>query len=87
MFSKSILTSVAASLAIAGASLGVADAAWADPAATPITEAYAKAQIIGDNYTNVSDVRQTKDGWTAKADESGKPVLLLVDNMGDVMKQ
>jgi hypothetical protein len=62
-------------------------AAWADPAPAHITEAYAKSQIIGDNYTNVSDLRQTKDGWTAKADESGKPVSLLVDNMGDVMKQ
>jgi hypothetical protein len=34
----------------------------------------------------VKDLHQTKNGWTAKAQESGKPVSLLV-NSGGVEKQ
>lgn len=51
-----------------------------------ISEAYAKAQILGDNYTNVTDVQQAKGGWTAKAMEGGKQVTLSVNDMGDVNK-
>jgi hypothetical protein len=60
--------------------------AAANPATHRISEAYAKTQILGDNYTNVTDLRQTKAGWTAKALESGKNVKLSVNDMGDVNK-
>jgi hypothetical protein len=98
--SKSSVNHFAAALLIGATALGMAaPGAWAATTSTSmspqadarqsdhqITEAYAKGRILGDNYTNVTDVRQTNNGWTAKALESGKQVSLAVNDMGDVNK-
>jgi len=75
-------------LAGAGAYWVSEGGAWAAVNQAPhrISEAYAKTQILGDNYTNVTDLKQTKTGWAAKALESGKKVTLSVNDMGDVNK-
>ena len=76
-------------LLIGAGALGLGGAGvWAAtvPGTHRISEAYAKAQIMGDNYTHVTDMQATKDGWTAKAMESGKTVTLSVNDMGDVNK-
>jgi len=59
-------------------SRGTISGAAALAAGAHITMAQAKREIIGDGYTGVSDLHQTKAGWEAKALESGKPVTLLV---------
>jgi hypothetical protein len=51
-----------------------------------ISQAYAETRILGDNYTDVTNMKQTNNGWTANALESGKQVSLAVNNMGDVDK-
>jgi hypothetical protein len=51
-----------------------------------ISKAEAVSEIHTDGYMQVKDLHQTKKGWTAKAEESGKPVSLLV-NSGGVEKQ
>jgi hypothetical protein len=71
---------------IGAAAFGMSAAgAWA-ATTHQVTEAYAKTQILGDNYTNVTDMQRTRDGWTAKAMEGGKQVTLSVNDMGDVNK-
>ncbi len=86
------LPSLTTILLVACAPLGIITllAATTPPsrnASPQITEAYAKAQIIGDNYTDVTDLARSTGGWTAKAKESGQPVSLTVDNFGNVQKQ
>ena len=51
-----------------------------------ISKAEAMREIRTDGYMQVKDLDQTKNGWKAKAEESGKPVSLLV-NSGGVAKQ
>ena len=85
---KSRFSRVAAMVLISAGALGISAAgvcAATNPATHRISEAYAKSQIRG-NYTHVMDMRPTKDGWTAKAMESGKAVTLSVSDMGDVNK-
>jgi hypothetical protein len=52
----------------------------------PISKAEALSEIRTDGYMQVKDLHQTKNGWRAKAQESGKSVSLLV-NSGGVEKQ
>ncbi len=89
MTSKLQLRSMAGAILVCGA-FALAGTAYARQMAAStagITEAYAKTQITDDDYTNVTNLKQVAAGWTATADESGKPVSLLVTNMGDVVKQ
>jgi hypothetical protein len=47
-----------------------------------LTEAQAKTDIELDGYTKVGNLHQDKNGWTASAQEDGKPVTLTVDDIG-----
>lgn len=67
-----------------GASAALAASAMAT--SPHITMAQAQHEIIGDGYTGVANVHQTKAGWEAKAMESGEPVTVLVTHQGDVEK-
>jgi len=51
-----------------------------------ISMAQAKREILGDGYTGIGNLHQTKAGWEATAMESGKPITLLVTRQGDVEK-
>ena len=83
---KQVLPGLAAAMLIAGGA--TAFAARSDTANEPhqISESFAKARIVGDGYTQVTDLKQSGDGWTAKALESGKPVTLIVTDQGTVDK-
>ncbi|WP_245453059.1 hypothetical protein [Bradyrhizobium sp. C9] len=48
-------------------------------------ELVAKLQAAG--YANVSDVKSTAEGTTAKAMKNGKPVRLVIDSSGQVKEQ
>ncbi|PAY09821.1 hypothetical protein CK489_04415 [Bradyrhizobium sp. UFLA03-84] len=48
-------------------------------------ELVAKLQAAG--YANVSDVKSTAEGTTAKAMKNGKPVRLVIDSRGQVKEQ
>lgn len=52
-----------------------------------INKTQAMKEIQTDGYTNVQDLRKDKSGWTAAAMESGKPVSLHIDSLGNVQKQ
>jgi hypothetical protein len=54
-------------------------AAFAAMPTSHITKAQAISEMRTDGYTNIQDVRQAKNGWTAKAMEGGKQVSLLYD--------
>ena len=49
-----------------------------------ITKSAAKNRIVNDNYTNITDLTRVPKGWTAQAEEQGKPVKLMVNNLGIV---
>jgi Peptidase propeptide and YPEB domain len=55
--------------------------------AASINKTQAMNEIKTDGYTNVQDLRKDKSGWTAAAMESGKPVSLRIDSLGNVRKQ
>ena len=61
-----------------------AQATWATKLG--ITEAQARREMIGDGYTKVQNLHKANKGWTATALEGGKPVTLLVNERGDVLK-
>ena len=66
--------------------LGLAIAAVAMPVhALTQDELVAKLQAAG--YANVSDVKSTAEGMTAKAMKNGKPVRLVIDSSGQVKEQ
>ncbi|MBR0894118.1 hypothetical protein JQ616_04085 [Bradyrhizobium tropiciagri] len=48
-------------------------------------ELVAKLQAAG--YANVSHVKSTAEGMTAKAVKNGKPVRLVIDSSGQVKEQ
>ncbi|MGY4472829.1 hypothetical protein [Bradyrhizobium sp. USDA 3364] len=48
-------------------------------------ELVAKLQAAG--YANVSDIKSTAEGTTAKATKNGKPVRLVIDSSGQVKEQ
>ncbi|HTZ80052.1 MAG TPA: hypothetical protein VMC10_19230 [Stellaceae bacterium] len=68
------------------ATLAILLAAGGALAAAGITMAQAKREMIGDGYTNVQNLKKSQQGWTASAMESGKPVTLVVNRLGDVDK-
>ena len=72
--------------ALAAAMLLAPGLALAAQSGHGISEAQARKDITLDGYTNVQNLHKTAQGWTASAQESGKPVTVL-DNHGDVMKQ
>ncbi len=49
-----------------------------------ISQAAAKSRITNDNYTNITNMQRTPNGWTANADQQGQPVKLSVSNLGVV---
>lgn len=66
--------------------LALAVAATAVPArALTQDELVAKLQAAG--YANVSDVKSTAEGTTAKAMRNGKLVRLVIDSSGQVKEQ
>ncbi len=79
------LTSAAGAL---GLLLGASSLAFAGSHHTNagITKAQAEREMRTDGYTQVKDLKKEKDGWTARALESGHPVTLLADNHGNVEK-
>ncbi|WP_407158415.1 PepSY domain-containing protein [Bradyrhizobium sp. STM 3557] len=48
-------------------------------------ELVAKLQAAG--YSQVSDIKSTAEGTTAKAVKNGKPVRLVVDSSGQIKEQ
>jgi hypothetical protein len=55
-------------------------------AATPrhvaLTEAQAKTDIELDGYAKIENLHQANNGWMANATEDGKPVTLIVNDLG-----
>jgi hypothetical protein len=90
---KSTISSLAAALVAMTAPLAVAATNHSGTMArsgssTPgIDKTQAMKEIQTDGYTNVKDLRKEKGAWTATAMESGKPVSLRVDNLGNVRKE
>jgi hypothetical protein len=52
-----------------------------------MTEAAAKKHITDENYTDVTNLHKLKDGWSANAKSLGTPVLLIINNMGNIDQQ
>lgn len=63
------------------------DAARPASSAARLTKAGALNEIRTDGYTDVSDLRQTSSGWTAKAKEGDQQVSLAVNPVLGVRKQ
>ncbi|QIG99455.2 MULTISPECIES: hypothetical protein [unclassified Bradyrhizobium] len=64
--------------------LAIAGAAMPAHALTQ-DELVAKLQAAG--YAEISDVKSTAEGLTAKAMKNGKPVRLVIDSSGQVKEQ
>jgi hypothetical protein len=74
---KATLSHLILALAIAGTSM---------PAhALTLDELVAKLRAAG--YAEISDVKSTAEGMTARAMKNGKPVRLVVDSSGQVKEQ
>jgi hypothetical protein len=84
--SATVLSLVCAAPLAALAASNNLQAAKSGSSTAPISKAEALSEIRTDGYMQVKDLHQIKNGWTAKAEESGKPVSLLV-NSGGVEKQ
>ncbi|MDA9436449.1 PepSY domain-containing protein [Bradyrhizobium sp. CCBAU 51627] len=71
---------------IASAALLLASAGGFSPAlALSQEELVARIQAAG--YAQVSDIKSTAEGISAKAVKDGKPVRLVVDSSGQVKEQ
>ncbi len=71
---------------ISQAALWLAIMAIVSPAsALPQDELVAKIQAAG--YSQVSDIKSTAEGITAKAMKDGKEVRLVVDSSGQIKEQ
>jgi len=55
--------------------------------AQALTQEELIARIQAAGYSEVSDVKSTAEGITAKAVKDGKPVRLVVDSSGQVKEQ
>jgi hypothetical protein len=51
---------------------------------TIMTEADVKQKLEHEGYTQITEVRREKDGYTAKAMKGGKQVTLDIDSSGKV---
>ncbi len=59
---------------------------WLSPAqALTQEELIAKIQAAG--YSQVSDIKSTAEGTTAKAMKNGKPVTLVIDSSGQIKER
>ncbi|MCD9298287.1 hypothetical protein LUI11_33090 [Bradyrhizobium diazoefficiens] len=59
---------------------------WLSPAqALTQEELIAKIQTAG--YSQVSDIKSTAEGTTAKAMKNGKPVTLVIDSSGQIKER
>ncbi|MBR0989816.1 hypothetical protein JQ580_03705 [Bradyrhizobium japonicum] len=59
---------------------------WLSPAqALTQEELIAKIQAAG--YSQVSDIKSTAEGTTAKAMKNGKPVTLVIDSSGQIKQR
>jgi hypothetical protein len=52
--------------------------------AMKLSEQDVRKKVESEGYTNVSDIKQDRNGYTAKAMKGGKEVTLDVDNTGKV---
>lgn len=71
---------------IASAALLLASAGGLSPALA-LTQEELVARIQAAGYAQVSDVKSTAEGISAKAIKDGKPVRLVVDSSGQVKEQ
>ncbi|MHC2331440.1 PepSY domain-containing protein [Bradyrhizobium sp. USDA 4454] len=74
---KQKLTHLILALAIAGTAMP----------ARALTQDELVAKLEAAGYANVSDVKSTAEGMTAKAMKNGKPVRLVIDSSGQVKEQ
>ncbi|PJG57279.1 hypothetical protein CVM73_01575 [Bradyrhizobium forestalis] len=56
-------------------------------AAHALTEEELVARIKAAGYTEVSDIKSTAEGTTAKAIKNGKQVRLVVDSSGQIKER
>jgi hypothetical protein len=66
--------------------LAFAIAGTAGPARA-LTQDELVAKLRADGYADISDVKSTAEGTTAKATKNGKPVRLVIDSAGQVKEQ
>lgn len=59
----------------------------AGSAARALTEEELVARIKAAGYTEVSDIKSTAEGTTARAIKNGKPVRLVVDSSGQIKER
>ena len=71
---------------IASAALLLASAGGLFPALA-LTQEELVARIQAAGYVQVSDIKSTAEGISAKAVKDGKPVRLVVDSSGQVKEQ
>ncbi|PPQ18739.1 hypothetical protein CV770_14275 [Bradyrhizobium sp. AC87j1] len=57
------------------------------PGARALTQEEVVAKIQAAGYTQVSDIKSTAEGMTAKAVKNGKDVRLVVDSTGQIKEQ
>lgn len=73
-------------LIIASAALLLACAGGVSPALA-LTQEELVARIQAAGYAQVSDIKSTAEGISARAVKDGKPVRLVVDSSGQVKEQ
>jgi len=78
---------VVAASSLAFAATNHAGTARSGSSTAGINKTQAMNEIQTDGYTNVQDLRKNKGGWTATAQEGGKPVSLHIDSLGNVRKE
>src|SRR5262249_31523842 len=65
-------------------SAGTSSSTTAGSGSSVMTEADVKQKLEKEGYSQVTDVKKDKDGYTAKAMKGGKQVMLDVDKNGKV---
>jgi hypothetical protein len=88
--SSSFAFAAAMLISCCGATAAMAADAAADAqsgAAPAISQNTARAMIVDDNYTNVTNMHKVGNGWAAQAKDLGAPVSLIVTNSGEVVQQ
>jgi predicted aconitase len=73
-----------AAIGSSGALAATRSSEYAAPAPAQMTEQAAKKHITDENYTDVTNLKKVKDGWTANAKSLGSPVSLLITDMGNI---
>jgi peptidase YpeB-like protein len=57
------------------------------PAAHALTQEELVAKLQAAGYSQISEIKSTAEGTTAKAVKNGKPVRLVIDSSGQVKEQ